>query len=85
MSNLKDQKEKARKEFKEWVRYNNVTEVNRFLDTIVEEAYKARDMEIVTLKSDIAHAIGYCRGLGKPESYLEKKYGDWLNSLTSKE
>lgn len=33
-----------------------------------------QQMEITKLKSDLAHAIGFCRGVGHPERYLEKQY-----------
>lgn len=36
---------------------------------------------IIKLRADMAHAIGFCRGLGHPETYLEKNYPE----LCSKE
>lgn len=37
---------------------------------------KQKDHEVALLRSDIAQAIGYCQGLGYPNSYLEKRYPD---------
>lgn len=35
--------------------------------------------ETIKLKSDISRAIGYCRGLGHPDKYLEKQYPELLS------
>lgn len=37
-----------------------------------------------SLKADIAHAIGYCQGLGHRNSYLEKRYPE-LAALTNQQ
>lgn len=43
-------------------------------DTLWQERVDDLEAQIIRLKSDIAHAIGFCRGIGHPEKYLEKYY-----------
>ncbi len=38
-----------------------------------------KQAEINKLKGDIAHAIGFCQGVGYPERYLEKEYPELVN------
>lgn len=47
----------------------------------IEEGKKSNRDFVIKLKADMAHAIGFCRGLGHPETYLEKNYPE----LCSKE
>lgn len=49
----------------------------------VEEVRRERDNEVIRLKSDIAHAIGFCQGIGHPEWYLEKQYPELCESFTN--
>ena len=42
-------------------------------EMFVDAVKEARDGQIKS-ESDIAYAIGYCQGLGKPCTYIEKKY-----------
>lgn len=44
------------------------------VEDFIAQELSLKDQEIVKLKADIAHAIGFCRGLGHPETYLEKQY-----------
>lgn len=41
---------------------------------VAEAITKATDEAVLNMHSDIAHAIGYCRGLGYPDDYLEARY-----------
>lgn len=47
-------------------------------DTLWQERVDDLEAQIIRLKSDIAHAIGFCRGVGHPENYLEKYYSDLI-------
>lgn len=52
--------------------------IEQLLATREKEMRREYEGKIITMRSDIAHAIGYCRGLGHPESYLEKHYSELL-------
>lgn len=43
-------------------------------NVLIAQKQKEADAKIISMKADIAQAIGYCQGLGKPNSYLEKRY-----------
>lgn len=51
-----------------------IAELKAFISGLV----KQEQGKIFKLKADLAHAIGYCRGLGYPETYLEKQYPELL-------
>lgn len=52
----------------------NPEAVKQFLAEEINKAVEAKETEIIKLRSDLAHAIGFCKGLGHPEAYLEKNY-----------
>lgn len=54
-------------------------------DTLWQERVDELNSQIIRLKSDIAHAIGFCRGVGHPENYLEKYYSDLIPEQKEKE
>lgn len=58
--------------------------VVKLIRSLLKEERKELENKIVMLKSDIAHAIGYCQGLGHPETYLEKQYPDLVGEKLSK-
>jgi hypothetical protein len=45
-------------------------------DAIMALIRQDREAREAVLKADIAHAIGFCRGLGHPHTYLENRYPD---------
>lgn len=54
-------------------------------DTLWQERVDELNSQIIRLKSDIAHAIGFCRGVGHPENYLEKYYPTLIPDQKEKE
>lgn len=47
-----------------------------YVDQIMELIRQDREAREAVMRSDIAHAIGYCQGLGQPLTYLENRYPD---------
>lgn len=47
-------------------------EANRIIGLFDQELAKREALN----RADIAQAIGYCKGLGHPNTYLEKRYPD---------
>ena len=60
-----------------------------FIKSVATSEYERgraeREDEIIKLRSDLAHAIGFCQGLGHPEKYLEKQYPELLSESQPKE
>lgn len=54
-------------------------------DTLWKNRVDGLEAQIIRLKSDIAHAIGFCRGVGHPENYLEKYYPTLIPDQKEKE
>lgn len=53
--------------------------IEKSINNLLAQALQQERHKNNRLTADIAHAIGYCRGLGHPETYLEKQYPDLLD------
>jgi hypothetical protein len=66
--------ELPKKLFVRTLNHNDGEELIKYIKSLITLSVEAKEKEIIKLKADMAHAIGYCRGLGHPETYLEKTY-----------
>ena len=84
-------KDKISHEFNEIFRIENgrdqaiIKFYEKIIDNLLSSTRQQVQEEMVSkYEADIAHAMGYCRGIGHPESYLEKKYSHLVLKETTK-
>lgn len=69
----------------EWKAGHNHLICEQLTTYITKEKAKAELAAQFKYEPAIAHAIGYCRGLGHPDSYLEKQFSELAQLAKDKE